>query len=214
MKLPSHAPALAFVLAAATSGACAPAIPETTYYRLVPPPPTERADNGVVMMVDELRVDAAYDDERIAYRTSPYTLEYYEYHRWSAPPGMLVSDFLRSAYANTGEFARVIRDPEPEAAVVLSGRVIALEEVDRTPEVWWGHVELELELRDADTRELLWSKRVRERERLHERSPEGLAQAAGKAMRRVVDRTAPQIARAAQEAAEIGAPRAQRPINR
>jgi ABC-type uncharacterized transport system auxiliary subunit len=179
--------------------ACAPRMPDTIYYRLVPPHVVEPTDDGVVMMVDELRVDAAYDDERIAYRTSPYRLEYYEYHRWSAPPGLLVSDFLRSAYANTGEFGRVVREPDPDASVVLSGRVIAIEEVDRTAEHWIGHIELELELRDADTQRVVWSKRVREREPLHERSPEALARATGLALRRVVQRTGPEIAAVARD---------------
>jgi ABC-type uncharacterized transport system auxiliary subunit len=181
--------------------ACPAAIPETSHYRLVPPTPREPVpeSEGLVMVVDELRVDAAYDDDRIAYRTSPYRLDYYEYHRWGAPPGLMVADFLRSAYANTGQFERVARDPDPEATVILSGRLVALEEIDRTEEHWIGNVEIELELRDADTREVLWSDRIRERETLLERSPEGLANATSRALRRAVARTAPEIARAARD---------------
>jgi ABC-type uncharacterized transport system auxiliary subunit len=189
-------------ISCALLAACAARIPETSYYRLVPPVATlapEREPDGVVLVVDELRVDTAYDDDRIAYRTSPYRLDYYEYHRWSAPPGLLVSDFLRSAYAKTGEFDRVVRELEPEAQVILSGRVIALEEIDRTELHWFGNVEIELELRDADTSRVLWSTRIHERESLDERSPEGLARATSRALRRAVARTAPEIARAAQE---------------
>jgi ABC-type uncharacterized transport system auxiliary subunit len=192
----------AIAMTAWVAAACPAPYPDTSYYKLVPPVPTEAATDGIVMLVDELRVDAAYDDERIAYRSSPYRLEYYEYHRWSAPPGLLMSDFLRTAYANTGRFERVVREPDPDATVVLSGRVIALEEIDRTTDHWIGNVELELELRDADTRRVLWSKRIHERERLRERSPEGLANAASRALRRAVSRTAPEIAHAAR----VGSP--------
>lgn len=192
--------------------ACAAPYPDTSYYRLLPPLPSEAAPAGAVMMVEELRVDTAYDDERIAYRTTPYRLEYYEYHRWSAPPGLLVAEYLRSAYASSGHFARVVSDPEPDATVLLSGRVIALEELDRAPGHWVGSIELELELRDVDTREVLWSTRIREREHLDERSPEGLARGTSRALRRVVRRTAPEIARVAHRAGHEAPPRTARDV--
>ena len=39
-------------------------------------------------MLESLETEAGYDDERIVYRTTPYRLDYYQYHRWSAPPGV------------------------------------------------------------------------------------------------------------------------------
>jgi ABC-type uncharacterized transport system auxiliary subunit len=187
--------------------ACGNSVPKTTYYRLsspqviTPAPDTSAGDDdGEVLWVEELSVDAAYDDPQIAYRESPYKLDYYHYHRWSAPPGVLVSDFLRSAYANTRRFRRVVREFDDEAEISLTGRILSLEELDRTRQHWVANVQLELQLRDVDSGEVLWSTRIAEQQPLTERNPEGLAHAVSEALARVVERTAPEIVAAAAEA--------------
>lgn len=183
---------------------CASAPPPTKHYRLeIPAAPTEpespvefEALGGTApsMMVEEFSVDTAYDDQRIVYREGPYVLEYYYYHRWSAPPGRLVAEALREAYADTGLFARVEPAWTPGIPVILRGRVQALEEIDRTKDRWVGHVELQLELLDAKTEEVLWTHHAEEYEPLTDRSPEGLARAVSSALQRVVQRTAPRLA--------------------
>lgn len=192
------------LLAAHAIFGCASAPPPTKHYRLeVPAAPTEpesqvefEALGGTEpsMMVEEFSVDTAYDDQRIVYRESPYVLEYYYYHRWSAPPGRLVSEALREAYADTGLFARVEPAWTPGIPVILRGRVQALEEIDETKDQWVGHVELQLELLDAKTEEVLWTHHAEEYERLADRSPEGLARAVSSALQRIVQRTAPRLA--------------------
>ena len=65
---------------------CAGKVPETRYYQLASPP---RAPNtgDQILVVEPLVTDAAYDDDRIVYRISPYRLDYYQYHRWTGAPG-------------------------------------------------------------------------------------------------------------------------------
>lgn len=165
--------------------------PETIHYRLEPdveqadPPPAQRPS----LALEHLSVDAAYDDAQIVYRTSPYRLQRYYYHRWAAPPGLMLTDTLRSAYAQTGRFRTVSTGSAARSDMILSGQVAALEEVDVTEEEWQGRIVLELRLRDSTTGELLWSDTVEERETLEERSPAGLAEALSVALGRIVEHT-------------------------
>src|SRR4051794_23057048 len=55
--------------------------PETRYYTLtVPGRPATHLDGAVKVGI--FTADQPYATERFAYRSSPYALEYYTYHRW------------------------------------------------------------------------------------------------------------------------------------
>jgi ABC-type uncharacterized transport system auxiliary subunit len=151
-----------------------------------------RTAGDVVVAIDSLEVDSAYDDERIVYRTSPYRLDYYEYERWAAAPGPMITDFLAASLARTGRFHALPRETT-DAPVVLSGRVTAIEEIDESHDRWLGHVSLALTLTDARTGATVWSERFDEREPLRSQTPEGLAAALSVAMSRIVDAAAPAI---------------------
>jgi ABC-type uncharacterized transport system auxiliary subunit len=173
-------------------------VPDTHRYALVPPAISAAPQGHAVLTIEELSADAAYGDERIVYRPSNYRLEYYNYHLWSTPPPVQLSDYLRQAYTATGLFARVTRQMMPETTVLLNGRVTALEEVDASERDWYGRVRLELELTDPRTGDVLWSRTFEERERLERRHPAGLAKALSIALLRVVQASAPAIARVAE----------------
>jgi ABC-type uncharacterized transport system auxiliary subunit len=186
--------ALLLVLAA-----CAGKVPETRYYQLATKaaPSPDKAD--VALAIEPLVADAAYDDDRIVYRLTPYRLDYYNYQRWSAPPGQLVGNFLQDAFGKSGKFRAVMHEASDAAPVTLGGRLIALEEVDKSKTQWIGHVALELTLTDNQTNKVVWSQQYDETEPLHMQSPEGLAQAISTAMTRVVQRALPDVAAIAQQ---------------
>jgi ABC-type uncharacterized transport system auxiliary subunit len=191
------------VSAAFLCSGCFGSVPDTHYYTLrTPSEVAARPNSKATLLVDQLEVDAAYEDERIAYRTSPFQLQYYNYHLWSASPSVHISDYLRNAYEASGFFSQVSRAPTPDAAVVLTGRVTAFEEVDKTKNDWLGRVALKLWLRNARTGALLWSEEFREEEPLRKRNPEGLAAALSIAMARIVRQSAPLIAEVATSRAE------------
>ena len=182
---------------------CGQAIPPTRHYRLQPPPrqlaaselPACLVASPPSLAIDDLDVDAVYDDRRIAYRESTYRLQHYYYHRWGADPGRLVGDAFRQAYAHTGLFDRVTRRWDSRSDAVLHGRV-ALEEVDATPERWLGRLDLELVLVDAATERLLWTESFTTSHALSERSPNGLAAAISTGVAEIAADSAPAIASA------------------
>lgn len=190
--------AVAAIATLSAPAACGGSTPETRFYQLEIGTQAPQSGGDVVMVVEPFTVDAAYDDDRIVYRPSPFRLDYYYYHRWSAPPGELVADTLREAYRRTGQFARVTNELGRDADVMLSGRVLALEEVDVTRTDWSARIALELRLRDARTGEVIWSEIVRETVPLDEQNPAGLTRALSVAIWDIARETSTEIIVAAE----------------
>src|SRR5687768_7146284 len=173
--------------------------PQTHYYALALPQPQPRPEQARgVLSVDELSVAAAYDDQRIVYRKSPYRFDYYEYHQWSSAPSQAITDYVRDALEQSGRFARVTDQRSADTTLVLRGRIAAVEEVDLTPTNWVGRVDLELFVEDPKTGSVVWSKRFREQRPLATRHPSGLAQALSAVLAQIVAQAAPEISAAAQ----------------
>lgn len=180
--------------------ACASTPPETHYYQLVVVHPSRPAPSSseIVLAIEPLAADGAYATDRIVYRRSRYRLDYYHYHRWSAPPALALAEYLRQAYARTSLFAQVTVEPTAaQPTATLSGRILALEEVDESDTRWLGRVALELALFEPNTDQPLWSGTFLEEESLAEQSPEGLARAISVALERIVRQSSGPIARAA-----------------
>jgi len=182
--------------------ACGGKLPDTRYYQLVPPESKLRGGD-CVLVLEPLTTDAAYDDERIVYRTTPFRLDYYQYQRWSSAPGLMVGNFLEQALEASGRFRGVVHDMTPDAPVVLAGRVLAIEEVDRSKAEWIGRIVLELILTDARSGEMLWTQQFDETEPLRVQTPEGLAAALSIAMSRIVAHTVPAISEIAERQARL-----------
>jgi len=187
---------LAALIAAA---ACGGSTPQVRYYQLATPPAEAAKSTGdKVLVVEALASDGAYDDERIVYRNNPYRLDYYNYHRWVATPGVLVGGYLEKALSRTGNFKAVLREQTADTSLVLGGRINAIEEVDRDPKHWVGRISLELTLTDPKTGDVVWAQPFEETEPLPVQNPEGLARAISIALDRIAQRAAPQIAEHAE----------------
>jgi ABC-type uncharacterized transport system auxiliary subunit len=192
--------AVAIVVTLGLAG-CGGKLPETRYYQLAAPKNAATSSTGAVLAIQPLEADDAYDDERIVYRLTPYRLDYYHYHRWSASPGTLVADFLERTFEHSGKFKTVTRDTT--APVTLGGRVIAIEEVDQSKTSWLGRVVVELTLTDNATGEVVWTHQYEEMEPLPAQSPEGLARALTVAMKRIADHALPRVADIAVRTARV-----------
>lgn len=167
--------------------------PATRYYQLAAPPAAAKTTAAPgVLVIEALQTDGAYDDERMVYRSSPYRLDYYEYHRWTAPPGTLLAGYLAQALRANGRFRVVTTDVDDPTRITLGGRVIALEEVDASRASWQGHLALELVARDAGGH-VVWTEHFDLSEPMSVQSPEGLARAVTAAIARVAANITPPI---------------------
>jgi len=178
--------------------------PETRYYALSAPAAAAGVSGSPAIAVEELRADAPYDDRRIVYRTGRHRVAYDEDDQWVSAPGALVADSLRRAYQASGRFGMVLAEPGAETAAIMGGRVLAFEEVDRGRQPGIAHVVLDLELRDAETGRILWSRRADQRVAVGRPTRDALAAALSAALARIADSTAAEIAAAAQTAASKG----------
>jgi ABC-type uncharacterized transport system auxiliary subunit len=185
--------------------ACAGKTPETRFYQLATPGQTTATNSASVsLQIAQLDTDPAYDDERMVYRLTPYRLDYYNYHRWSSTPGTLIADFLERSFESSGRFRNVTRDVSG-APVTLGGRVVAIEEVDKSKTSWVGRVVVELQLTDVATGTVLWTEQYEENEPVKQQTPEGLAAALSTALRRISDRALPIVADLALRTAQAKA---------
>lgn len=199
-----------FVYFALVLTACAGKMPETRYYQLATPTATSAASTASargthVLVLEPLTSESAYDDERIVYRTNAYRLDYYQYHRWSASPGIVVGNYLEQALERSGQFRSVVRELHDTAPVVLGGRVIAIEEVDDSRAAWKGRIVLELSLTDTKSGAIVWSEQYEEHEPLPVQTPEGLARALSAALQRIATKAVPAIVAVADRQAQLQA---------
>jgi ABC-type uncharacterized transport system auxiliary subunit len=179
--------------------ACGSKSPPTRYYALAAQSDANTPDRGTLAIgIEPFETATAYDEERIVYRLSPYRLDYYHYHRWSSPPGTLVAQYLENALERSGWFREVSQDAN--APVTLGGRLLAIEEVDRSSTSWVGRIALELRVTDTASGEVLWSAHYDELEPMPQQSPEGLAMALSAALDRITERAVPRVAEAARSA--------------
>lgn len=186
---------------------CGGTIAETRFYQLAPAGKAASGGTSVVAL-ESLSTDAGYDDERIVYRSTPYRVDYYQYHHWTSVPGVMIANYLEHALESSGKIRAVRRELTTDAPVILGGRVIAIEEVDRSRTEWHGRIVLELQLTDARTGDVLWTEQIEETEPLRQQTPEGLAAALSVAMERIVSHTVPAIADVADRQAQLHAERA------
>jgi ABC-type uncharacterized transport system auxiliary subunit len=173
--------------------------PEIKYYTVSPAMLEAKPFQGrTVLAVEQFTGDSAYEDTRMVYRESDIALDYYHYHRWTSPPAVMISDYLRVAYARSGLFRTVESGFSPEANVFLNGRIVAIEEVDVDDDNWNARVVIDMRLRNSRTGSVVWAETLSETEPIDEQNPAGLARAVSRAMSRIVQRTAPIIAREAE----------------
>jgi ABC-type uncharacterized transport system auxiliary subunit len=165
--------ALAVVLGGCALGRATPAM---RYYTLavpgVPPAPLPAP-----VVVGTFTADDAYGTGRLAYRTSPYRLDYYVYHRWAADPRRMVAaaarDYLERATARDG------------APLELTGHVRRLEEVD-APEGCEGALAVDVRLAAAGR--VVLARPYAETERADACRPEAVVAALSRALGRILDR--------------------------
>lgn len=183
-------------LSAALLCSCASA-PQTHFYRLTPARVVagQRVVAGV-LAIQTFDSDSVYSSDQIVYRGSPTRVDYYNYHRWISPPAIQLTDYFADALARSGLFRYVQADLTGAADAVLSGRVLAFDELDVSASRWEARAEIELNLEDPARGPPYWSKRYRATEPIGVRTPEGVAVALSAAMQRIVLTSAAELAAA------------------
>jgi ABC-type uncharacterized transport system auxiliary subunit len=173
---------LSLVVVAACAIARTP--PSMTWYLLTVP--GERIVMPVPVRVGSFSAEQAYASSRLAYRTSPYELDYYLYHRWAAQPRSLVGQAVR---------ATLVSPPgtENETALVVEGVVRRLEAVEDGPNASGALTLALVASRGAD---VVVDEVYEEQVPATSRKPKDIAEALSAALRRVLERFRDDVAAA------------------
>lgn len=193
MRLPSALLAIACGALASCSFLAARPTPATRYYTLaVPGDPPVRLADGV--QIGTFTIDQPYGSEGFAYRSSPYVLEYYTYHRWAGNPRTIVAaairDYLERA-APTGA----------KPAFEVQGHIRRLEEVDE-PTAWSGAIAIDFVVTHGGT--VVLERSYAESEPAEKRNPEAVAAALSRALGRILDRMVRELPTTAASAQTVG----------
>src|SRR5262245_37365330 len=117
-----------------------------------------------------------YGQDLMVYRSSPYRLDFYNYHRWAAVPAELVTDWTRRYLRRSGLFAKVFPSTEGNADWILAGVIHQFDEVDHE-NTWEALVSIDFWLTRAGQRSPFWFQSYTATQQADKRNPEAIAEA-------------------------------------
>jgi uncharacterized lipoprotein YmbA len=162
--------------------------PEVRHYALaltVPDVPTGAARTSLV--VRSFTAHDPYNQERIVYRSSPYQLDFYNYHRWAASPAEQITDWTRRYLRGTSLFAKVFPTADGNADLALGGVVRQIEEVDHE-QTWDAALSIDFWLARADQRSPFWFQSYTARQQAAKRTPEAITEAMSRNLENILGR--------------------------
>lgn len=134
-------------------------VPPTHYYMFRPdsaPTAAAAAKYPGVLAVGSFEPDVPYQQAKIVYRTSPYEVNFYEYHQWLRPLAEMVADQALKFIAAAGLLQQVqAYTPESSSDYILRGRI-------KMFDFWYSEqaslvrIRIEYALFVAKTDQLLW----------------------------------------------------------
>lgn len=137
-------------------------IPLTHYYtfdpdRVAAPETTAGDPAPVVLAIGAFEARIPYQHDRLVFRTSPYEVGFYEYHKWLRPlPELVHTQVVRQGRAS-GLFSRVHGQAfQMEADYILTGTLTMFDRWDRASSSE-ARVEIAYQLLDAYGERILWA---------------------------------------------------------
>ena len=139
--------------------------------------------------VELFSVAQAFNTNAMVYQPQPFQSQSYNYSRWRANPGNLVTDYLIRDLRESGLFKAVFGpDSSDKYRFKLEGGVAEFQELDAA-DGWKASLALTVTLLDTTQEELpqrvVFQKNYRVFEPLTEKTPQGLAQGMSRAMEQV-----------------------------
>ena len=148
-----------------------------------------KAKLPAAVKVELFSVAQAFNTNAMVYQPQPFQSQSYNYSRWRANPGYLVTDYLIRDLRESGLFKAVFGpDSSDKYRFKLEGGVAEFQEVDAA-DGWKASLALTVTLLDTTQEELpqrvVFQKNYRVQEPLPEKTPQGLAQGMSRAMEQV-----------------------------
>jgi ABC-type uncharacterized transport system auxiliary subunit len=136
------------------------AVPESKYYELKAPAEASATPAGdampVTLLIGPIKASHLYREDRIVYATDSEQMGTYQIHRWAEPPTQMMQQLLwRSLQASRRYSAVNLMASGSHGDFLLEGNLYDFKEVSGGKLV--ARVNLELELRETKTGEIVWT---------------------------------------------------------
>lgn len=145
------------------------------------------------LVVRPFSANEPYNQERLVYRTSPYQLDFYDYHRWAALPAEQVADWTRRYLRGAALFASVYPTGEGSADFALGGRIRQFDEIDNE-QSWDATLSMDFWLMGVDQRRPLWSQSYAATQQTAKRNPAAVAEAMSRNLEIILGRLVADLA--------------------
>ncbi|MBO4710298.1 membrane integrity-associated transporter subunit PqiC [bacterium] len=106
------------------------------------------------LRIKTFNADKAYKKYNLVYRTSFEEMFYYNTHFWASRPDDMISDLVANHFAKQRVFSDIIVTMDKKPDYVLSGRILALDEVIEDDKSY-ARVAIIFELKDYKTAEVV-----------------------------------------------------------
>ena len=106
------------------------------------------------LRIKTFNADKAYKKYNLVYRTSFEEMFYYNTHFWASRPDDMITDLVANHFAKQRVFSDIIVTMDKKPDYVLSGRILALDEVIEDDKSY-ARVAINFELKDYKTAEVI-----------------------------------------------------------
>jgi len=177
--------------------------PQISYYTLEYEPPVinDLSPLSRSIRIERFQVSPLYDTKNIIYTDNDYTRKAYNYHKWQASPGLLVSALLARDVMQYKIFNAVITDLSllsPD--YFLEGRVDEFYELDK-PDQWKAVLTVSITFAHKNSpcasESVILQKTYKVTESCRDKNPVSLAEALSSAMSKISENIARDIHQAA-----------------
>ncbi len=125
----------------------------------------------------------AYDRQEMVYRATPYEISYDWYRLWAAKPRKMLAAVAESHLRDANLFRMVVeRLSTSLPRYEFTCEVLAIEELDTTPDEWWARLAMRCVLVDFETGGQVWRRAFDEKRQVFQRKPRFVVRALSQLM--------------------------------
>ena len=146
-----------------------------------------------------------YNRDRIVYRSSPYQVDFYHYHRWVSKPADMVTTLTRRALQQSHLFSTVYPTPDAPADMRLGGVIRQCEEIDQA-QSWQAVLSIDVWLSRSRNASPFWFETYTATQQASKRNPAAVAEAMSRNLQEILQQLSADLA---TELATLPRPRAQ-----
>ena len=154
------------------------------------------------LVVRPFTAQQPYSRDRMVYRSSPYQVNFYHYHRWVSKPADMVTTLTRRALQQSNLFSTVYPTPDAPADMRLGGVVRQCEEIDQ-PQSWQAVLSIDVWLSRSRNSSPFWFETYTATQQAAKRNPAAVAEAMSRNLQEILQQLSADLA---SELAKLSVP--------